>query len=121
MDKNYFFAGLTRQEILPDLINPNQKILCQEMRYEQKMKYVGEGEYVSKETGCTTKAYVFKLLNPITDDYDYKGCSGTPIMDEDGNIVALLLGRQSSEYELYGAQVCNNLVKLELDILTKKI
>lgn len=62
--------------------------------------------------GCTSFAYVFKPGKTINNDY--WGCSGAPIIDSNGKIIALVLGRHNQE--IYGVQINTKLNELLLNL-----
>lgn len=77
LDENYFFYGHTRTELRHEI-----KKFSYSERYVEKIKYIN--------TMPDKVFHIFHLPEIIKDEYDYKGCSGTPIFNENGEIVSLL-------------------------------
>lgn len=67
-----------------------------------------------------TNGYFHMFLAPevITDKDDYRGCSGAPILDSEGRIVALACKIKVNTKIIYGfsIQECMKLIKLTIDI-----
>ena len=67
-----------------------------------------------------TNGYFHKFLAPqiITDSDDYSGCSGAPILDSEGRIVALACKVMTNSKIVYGfsIQECMKLIKLTIDV-----
>lgn len=66
-----------------------------------------------------TNGYFHRFLAPqiITDKDDYEGCSGAPILDSEGRIVALACKVATNTKIVYGfsIQECMKLIKLAID------
>ena len=66
-----------------------------------------------------TNGYFHMFLAPqiITDKDDYRGCSGAPILDSEGRIVALACKVMANTKIVYGfsIQECMKLIKLTID------
>jgi hypothetical protein len=66
-----------------------------------------------------TNGYFHMFLAPeiIKDSEDYEGCSGAPILDDDGNLVALACKVMSGSRVIYGfsIQECIKLLRISLD------
>lgn len=57
--------------------------------------------------------YEFELLTPIQDNADFKGTSGAPIMDKDGNLVSLITHGYEGATKIYGIALAD--FKFSLD------
>ena len=95
---NYGFYGQVRFKGVS-----GNKILF-DYQLEDKLSYIGkEGDL-----------FVFKLPHPYGSHANYQGCSGAPIIDENGNLVSLVsFGRKSTNC-IYGIDI--NRYRAALDI-----
>jgi len=85
VDKKYCFAGWIRGS------RQDNKLLSENIEYNN-LKYIKtEGDY-----------HLFELPFSHPGHDAFKGCSGAPIMDEDGNIVALVCKGDISKNIVYG-------------------
>jgi hypothetical protein len=101
-DKKYYFAGLTRPAL--GQLEQNRFFLEQELTIEEDLAFTGEKEDL----------FIFKVARPYPGHEKYRGCSGSPIMDNDGNIVALVVEGDLGKNEIYGINL--NKYKIVLDI-----
>jgi hypothetical protein len=62
--------------------------------------------------------YEFELLNPIQDNADFKGTSGAPIMDTDGNLVSLITHGYEGATKIYGIALADFKVGVDATLLT---
>lgn len=60
--------------------------------------------------------YRFQLPNIIKDKYDYKGCSGAPIIDEDGNLVSLVTNGAENTNMLLGIRLAPLKIALDIEV-----
>lgn len=100
--QEYLFYGKTHQ-------NPIDGRLEMTATFKHGLKYRGV-----RNDGL----YIFTVPKIITDKEDYEGCSGAPILDLEGNIVALAVAIRTDTQILYGVpiQECKRLVDLAMDI-----
>lgn len=105
LNKIYSFAGLTQ----PNLgeYSQDKYFLEQTLSYEKNMSFLG-----SINDG---DIYVFKLSRQHQGHKYYQGCSGSPILDDDGNIVSLVTGGNEEKNEIYGINVSR--YKVVLDVI----
>lgn len=61
--------------------------------------------------------HIFIAPKVIKDEYDYKGCSGAPIMDSNGNVVALASAVLTGTSLIYGFSIeeCMRLLKISIE------
>jgi hypothetical protein len=64
--------------------------------------------------------YEFELLNPIQDNADFKGTSGAPIMDTDGNLVSLITHGYKGATKIYGIALADFKVGVDATLLTEE-
>jgi len=101
----YSFYG----HIRTDVDNQNKRILLTP-KLIMGMKYVRPyGDY-----------YRFALPETIKDPRDYKGCSGAPILDEEGNIVSLVTSGYKNTNVLLGINLSKFKVALDVDLQVTK-
>jgi hypothetical protein len=62
--------------------------------------------------------YEFELPNPIQDDADFRGTSGAPIMDTDGNLVSLITHGYEGATKIYGIALADFKVGVDATLLT---
>lgn len=62
--------------------------------------------------------YEFELLNPIQDNADFKGTSGAPILDTDGNLVSLITHGYEGAKKIYGIALADFKVGVDITLLT---
>ncbi len=88
--KEYGFYGQT--QFVCEKNPPMPLILSGDPRLEIGMKYIG----------LRDDFYCFKLNHKHEGDEKYKGCSGAPILDGDGNLVSLVVGGVAEEDLILG-------------------
>lgn len=94
----YGFFGLTRTR-------HEAGRLCSDSRLVTDMSYVEQrGDF-----------FVFKLATNYEDDDDYRGCSGAPILGEDGQLVALVALGDRDEDCIYGTALRPLRVALDIE------
>lgn len=69
----------------------------------------------------TGNFHVFLSPQIIKDKYDYKGCSGAPILDSNGNVVALACKVKVDSKLIYGFSVQECMRLLKISIETKQL
>jgi hypothetical protein len=62
--------------------------------------------------------YEFELPEPIQDKADFKGTSGAPIMDTDGNLVSLITHGYEGATKIYGIALADFKVGVDTTLLT---
>lgn len=102
--EKYCFAGVTK----PECSRSDNKLLLlkQQLTIEEDILLLGEE--------CDGEIYRFKLSKSHPGHDEYSGCSGSPIFDYNGNIVALVIGGNVQENEIYGISL--NKYKIVFDI-----
>jgi len=100
--KKYGFSGRTQTRIENWFLIPKILIIM-DMLYEQT-----DGEY-----------YIFKLPQKHPGHKYFKGCSGAPIIDSDGKVVALVHGGLRKDSTIFGIPLKK--YKIALDIETGRI
>ena len=107
--KKYGFAGFT----MPEFDGYN---LIQNLTVETDLLF--EGEF-KKEDGSF---YLFKLHNKEHPGHEfYKGCSGAPIIDEDGNLVSLVVEGNEKENCIYGINLAKYKVVIDAELEVEKL
>lgn len=98
-DKLFGFCGRVRQKLRGSRLNlqPTMKL---------DLKYGGK----------KGRFYYFLAPEIIKDKEDYQGCSGAPILDEDGRLVALASKVMTNTKLIYGFSIteCRNLLDIAL-------
>ena len=97
--KCYSFYGETRLNI-----NPGKKQIITTPKYVTNVQYL-----FSKD-----EFHIFQLPFTVTDPKELKGCSGAPIFDENGVLVALVVGCYTNTNRLVGINL--NKYKFIIDI-----
>jgi hypothetical protein len=105
IEKKYMFAGLTRPAIGGQ--HHDRYIVQQHLTIEENISFSG--------TKPDSDIYIFKLARAHPGHEEYKGCSGSPIFDSDGNIVALVVGGDSQKNEIYGINLGNYKIALDIE------
>lgn len=99
IEKKYGFFGQVR---FNGVIG---KRIVFENRLEHDLAYTGrDGDF-----------YVFKLSHPYGSHNGYKGCSGAPIIDEDGNLVCLVSFGKKSTNSIYGIDIHKYMAALQIE------
>jgi hypothetical protein len=101
-DIDYSFYGDVRTKVDQD---HNRLILNPQMQLG--MKYICEYK---------DDYYRFQLPNIIRDKYDYKGCSGAPILDEEGNLVSLVTNGAETTNILFGIRLDKLRIALDIEV-----
>ena len=104
--KKYCFGGYTRKTNINT--NSTLKIFENHLSIERDWKFVRE-EYIENKG----EMYIFKPIGSFKGNDFYAGCSGSPIMDKDGNIVSLVVGRNDNTEEMWGINL--SAYKLAID------
>ena len=87
--EHYYFAGLTQGKILPI---PQKDYGFIQTETKERLTF-------NKTVGFF---YVFDVTSGHRGDEHYEGCSGSPILDADGNIVSLVTHRNPGTTEVCG-------------------
>lgn len=98
-EETYGFYGKVRPEYIG-------KFLKMTPTYKHSLKYHGiKGDF-----------YLFKAPEIIRDKDDYRGCSGSPILDSQGKIVALTSAVLTNSKVIYGFKIqeCKKLIDIAL-------
>jgi len=107
--KKYGFAGFTMPEF-------DGYHLIQNLTIETNLLF--EEEF-KEEDGSF---YLFKLHNKEHPGHEfYKGCSGAPIIDEDGNLVSLVVGGNKKENCIYGINLAKYKVAMDAELEMEKL
>ena len=111
--KLYGFAGHTRAAVVKDELSAEERFLrLSEFRVASNLRFIGE------EKTQYGLQYTFELpLGHPTDDKSFKGCSGTPIVDEQGKVVALVSCGSLSRSRIYGVPIKNYIAAILVDSL----
>ncbi len=104
-DKKYCFGGYTRRVNIDTLSDVKKFENC--LSIERNLQFIRE-EYVEN----IGHLYIFKPLDGFKGDDFYHGCSGAPIMDEEGNVCSLVVGRNANN-EMRGINL--NAYKIAID------
>lgn len=101
-EEEYFFYGKVRQD-------PQGHVLNMTATFKHGFKFHG-----ARRNG---EIFLFRAPNFITDVEDYEGCSGAPILDSKGRIVALAAVVVTNTKILYGIPIekCRYLMDLAID------
>lgn len=105
-NENYSFYGETKTKI-----NLHEKI------YSFTPKMVVDLKFLKKFDDF----YVFKLNHIIKDEQeakDYKGCSGAPILNSEGNIVSLITHCKPNTPWIFGINLEKYKLAIDIDILS---
>lgn len=78
----YGFSGYRLYELFPDHCAPRRQILQFEQRVFDHLEFVDEEEEYS----------IFKFPNRHPGDDEIRGCSGAPVLGQDGSFVGLVCG-----------------------------
>jgi hypothetical protein len=62
--------------------------------------------------------YEFELPLPIQDDADFRGISGAPVMDTEGNLVSLITHGYEGATKIYGIALADFKVGVDITLLT---
>lgn len=100
------FAGFVLPTIFP---SRNGTIIKEYCLQKAEIEFLGEWE---QKEGY----YKFKSLKSMIDDKFYKGCSGSPIVNSKGQIVALVNEGCASLDEIYGISIeaCKKYIDLDI-------
>ena len=98
-DEIYGFSG----EVLPDFVDDFNALVVEHRTYPGLKFQRTEAHY------C-----YFKLPVPHPGHEHFQGCSGAPIIDTNGNVVALVCGGSTETNEVWGVNL--NRYKMALDI-----
>ncbi len=98
-DAEYGFYGLAHPQLIDGLY------LFQQERFVSGMKYVGREDDL----------YKFRPPSSCVVDERYKGCSGAPIVDEKGNVPALLVGGVESSNTFFGIALVDYKVPIDVE------
>lgn len=90
----YAFASWSQCEF-----HSEKKTLVRDAVYEVGMKYIG--------MDSEKEIYKFKLAREHQGHKFYKGASGSPIADEEGRIISILLGGNDQQNIIYGFPIKN--------------
>jgi len=102
----YGFSGFIKGQIES---HPHALILASENQIYDGLHYLRTED----------DAHSFSLPELHPGHLEFKGCSGAPIIDEEGNIVALLTGGCEKQNEIYGVSLDH--YRTALDICVGKI
>lgn len=106
-NQRYCFGGYTRKVNIDTFSNVKKFENC--LSIERNWMFLRE-EYIQNKG----QMYIFKPLDGFKGDDFYYGCSGAPIMDNDGNVVALVVGRNPDNTdEMWGINL--NAYKIAID------
>lgn len=105
-DERYGFAGH---------VKPNLQKQSSQTALMTEFKVYHDLSFVKKEDHF----YIFKLPMKYSGHADFKGCSGAPIIDTKGNVVALVCKGNAGSDEIYGIALKD--YQIPLDILAGKI
>ncbi len=105
------FAGFVLPTIFPSRNGSTVKEYCLQ---KAEIEFLGEWE---KKEGY----YKFKSLKPMLDDKFYKGCSGSPIVNSRGQIVALVNEGCASCDKIYGISIEACKKYIDLDIIANNV
>ncbi|NOX99690.1 MAG: hypothetical protein GXP30_08185, partial [Verrucomicrobia bacterium] len=89
-EKRYGFWGCTKQ-------HKNGKFLKVTPKCETDLRYDGVGEY--------NQMYLFRTPEPYRSYKEYQGCSGAPILSEDGELVALAVEGNKKKTGIFGLPI----------------
>lgn len=114
----YGFAGHTRPCVVKDELSAEERFLrLSDYRVASNLRFVGE------EKTQYGLQYAFELpTGHPTDDKSFKGCSGAPIVDEHGRVVALVSCGSLTRSRIYGVPIKNYIAAImvdSLDIITQ--
>lgn len=100
-DQRYGFYGKVRHEY-------QGRVLKMEPTFKHSLKYHRTKDHF----------HIFLAPDVITDKSDYQGCSGAPILDSDGRIVALACAVYTGSKIIYGfsIQECLRLIDYSVQI-----
>ncbi len=104
LDEHCFFAGL----ILPRLEKHSKQPVFSHILQKTEMVFTGTLEE-------NPIYYRFKVLKPMQSHSCYKGCSGSPILNANGEIIALVNCGCIEENEVYGISIKTCQKFLDLD------
>lgn len=105
------FAGFVLPTTFPSRDGSIIKEYCLQ---KSEIEFLGNWE---KKEGY----YKFKSLKPMLNDVFYEGCSGSPILNSNGRIVALVNEGCASRNEIYGISIETCKQYINLDILANNI
>jgi hypothetical protein len=88
--KRYGFWGCTKQRKSGNFLKVTPK-------YEAELSYERVGEY--------NQLYLFRSPNAYKSYEEYKGCSGAPILSEDGELVALVVEGDKKKTGIFGLPI----------------
>ena len=98
-DNTFGFCGLVRNF-------EKNGILRADIRLETDLKYIGNFDDM----------YMFRLNTEYNDSDDYRGCSGAPILDQDGGLISLIVSGLKEKNAILGIALRH--YKSVLDIIT---
>ena len=100
-DDSYYFYGETKTK----LDQVNKRIITTE-KYIAGMKYLKEfGDF-----------YIFELPEIIKDKSDFQGCSGAPILNQNGKLISLVTSGCTGTNRLLGINLKRYKVVVDLEI-----
>lgn len=104
---NYSFIGLT-------CANPKYETKFQITPLEMKITSEKELRFIKERyLEGFGNIYIFEPPENSPNSFIYKGCSGTPIMDNEGNVISLLVGGVEKENKIFGINL--NFYKTVID------
>ena len=106
VEKEYGFFGRIKPLFFKD--TPKGDILETQQTLYSGLKFIQQ----------IKNYYEFELLNPIQDNADFKGTSGAPIMDTDGNLVSLITHGYEGATKIYGIALADFKVGIDATLMT---
>lgn len=102
INEKYGFSGLIKGTVEK---HPHAIVFASERQTYDGLKYTGtrDGDVV-----------VFTMPESHPGDVEFRGCSGSPIIDANGTLIALLTGGCESKNEIYGVSIESYRAVLEL-------
>ncbi len=102
----YGFSGHTRIEKLPHPTSPHMSVLCSTQTLCDDLSYVRtEGD-----------EHCFQLPGEHPGDVHFHGCSGAPILNEHGEVVALVTGRTISDDTIRGISLRTYKTAIDIEV-----
>jgi hypothetical protein len=101
-DDRFSFYGHIRTEI----DEQNKRLLLNE-QYQQDIEFIGD---------FNQHFYRFKLPQTIKSIYDFKGCSGGPILNQDGELVSLVVAGYENTNILLGINLEKFKIALDVEL-----
>lgn len=105
-NSKYGFAGYVKPSLEEHIFSKN-KLLFSDGRIVMDMTYIrDEDEY-----------YVFQLADGHLGHINYKGCSGAPILEDSGKLIALVVKGSEEDNLIYGIKISLFKSLLDVDLL----